>query len=60
MFLLPGVVIGSYISNMGFTVQERLEMIRYLMNKANEDGGWGLYVRLAALSAKVSNRHEAI
>ncbi|TEB29090.1 lanosterol synthase [Coprinellus micaceus] len=44
MFLLPGVVIGSYISNMGFTVQERLEMIRYLMNKANEDGGWGLHI----------------
>lgn len=42
MFLLPGVVIGSYIANMAFTVEERIEMIRYLMNKTNKDGGWGL------------------
>ena len=45
MFLLPGVVIGSYIANMGFTLEERLEMIRYLINHTNEDGGWGLCVR---------------
>ncbi|KAG2011451.1 lanosterol synthase [Coprinopsis cinerea AmutBmut pab1-1] len=44
MFLLPGVVIGSYIANMAFTLEERLEMIRYLMNKANKDGGWGLHI----------------
>ncbi|KAF5320081.1 hypothetical protein D9611_010283 [Ephemerocybe angulata] len=44
LFLLGGVVIGSYIANMSFTLGERLEMIRYLMNKANEDGGWGLHI----------------
>jgi len=44
MFLLPGVVIGSYISNMAFTLEERLEMIRYILNKTNDDGGWGLCV----------------
>ncbi|KAJ2919534.1 hypothetical protein MD484_g877, partial [Candolleomyces efflorescens] len=44
MFLLPGVVIGSYIANMGFTLEERLEMIRYLINHTNEDGGWGLHI----------------
>ncbi|RXW23912.1 hypothetical protein EST38_g1956 [Candolleomyces aberdarensis] len=44
MFLLPGVVIGSYIANMAFTLEERLEMIRYLMNHTNEDGGWGLHI----------------
>lgn len=43
MFLLPGLVIGSYVSGMTFTREERLEMIRYLLNRANpEDGGWGM------------------
>ncbi|KAF8629085.1 hypothetical protein AX15_003578 [Amanita polypyramis BW_CC] len=45
MFLLPGLVIGSYISGMGFKEEERLEMIRYIMNRANpDDGGWGIHV----------------
>ncbi|KAJ7880320.1 terpenoid cyclases/protein prenyltransferase alpha-alpha toroid [Mycena olivaceomarginata] len=45
MFLLPGLVIGSYVSGMGFKVEERQEMIRYLMNRAHpEDGGWGIHV----------------
>jgi lanosterol synthase len=43
MFLLPGLVIGSYVSGMGFKVEERQEMVRYLMNRAHpEDGGWGM------------------
>ncbi|OSX64198.1 hypothetical protein POSPLADRAFT_1069633 [Postia placenta MAD-698-R-SB12] len=45
MFLLPGLVIGSYITGMGFTHEERLEMIRYLINLAHpDDGGWGLHI----------------
>ncbi|EMD38881.1 hypothetical protein CERSUDRAFT_112601 [Gelatoporia subvermispora B] len=44
MFLLPGLVIGSYVTGMGFTLPERLEMIRYLLNHANEDGGWGIHI----------------
>ena len=44
MFLTPGLVIGSYVTGMSFTDEERREMIRYLMNYANEDGGWGVYV----------------
>ncbi|KIK19194.1 hypothetical protein PISMIDRAFT_76839, partial [Pisolithus microcarpus 441] len=45
MFLLPGLVIGSYIAGMPFTLEERLEMIRYLMNRAHpEDGGWGIHI----------------
>lgn len=43
LFLMPGLVIGSYVTGMDFTLQEKLEMIRYLMNHANEDGGWGMY-----------------
>jgi lanosterol synthase len=45
MFLLPGLVIGSYVSGMPFLEEERLEMIRYLFNHVHpDDGGWGLYV----------------
>ncbi|KAF4581561.1 Lanosterol synthase (Oxidosqualene--lanosterol cyclase) [Pleurotus pulmonarius] len=45
MFLLPGMVIGSYASGQWFEEEERLEMIRYLLNRAHpEDGGWGIHV----------------
>ena len=45
MFLLPGLVIGSYVTGMSFLDEERLEMIRYVFNHAHpDDGGWGLYV----------------
>lgn len=44
MFLIPGLTIGSYITGVPFADEERLEMIRYLMNHVNEDGGWGMYV----------------
>lgn len=45
MFLLPGLIIGSYVSEMTFTQTERLEMIRYLMNRAHpDDGGWGIHI----------------
>ena len=44
MFLMPGLVIGSYVTGMPFKHEERVEMIRYLLNRANEDGGWGMYV----------------
>lgn len=43
MFLLPGLVIGSYVAGMPFQAEEKHEMIRYLINRAHpEDGGWGL------------------
>jgi lanosterol synthase len=43
MFLLPGLVIGSYVTGMTFFEEERLEMVRYLFNHAHsDDGGWGL------------------
>ncbi|KAF8577070.1 terpene synthase [Ramaria rubella] len=45
MFLLPGLVIGSYVSGLWFRNEERLEMIRYLLNRAHpEDGGWGIHI----------------
>ncbi|KAF7321689.1 Terpene cyclase/mutase family member [Mycena kentingensis (nom. inval.)] len=46
MFILPGIVIASYIVEAAFTEEERLELIRYLMHTAHpEDGGWGLHER---------------
>ena len=50
MFLIPGLVIGSYVTGIPFTDEERREMIRYLMNHANEDGGWGMYVSYVLLA----------
>ena len=45
MFLLPGLVIGSYVTGMPFKDEEKREMIRYLLNRADPvDGGWGMYV----------------
>lgn len=43
MFLNPGMVIGSYVAGMEFPMEERLEMIRYLLQRAHpDDGGWGM------------------
>jgi len=39
-FLIPGLAIGSYVTGVLFTNEERHEMIYYLMNRTNEDGGW--------------------
>jgi lanosterol synthase len=52
MFLLPGLVIASYVSGMEFTTEEKMEMIRYLMNRAHpDDGGWGLCVMFLSLQS---------
>lgn len=51
MFLIPGLVIGSYVTDMEFTEPQRREMIRYLFNRAHpDDGGWGLWVLLIIYS----------
>lgn len=44
MFLLPGLVITSYITNTPFP-REHTELIkRYMLNHQNDDGGWGLHI----------------
>jgi lanosterol synthase len=48
MFLIPGFVIGSYVTGMSFTDEQRLELIRYILNHTNEDGGLGLSVLASA------------
>ncbi|TXG61146.1 hypothetical protein EZV62_012509 [Acer yangbiense] len=47
LFLLPGLVIGLYVTgdlNAILHLQHRQEMIRYLYNHQNKDGGWGLHI----------------
>jgi Prenyltransferase and squalene oxidase repeat len=47
MFLMPGLIIACYVTGVFDTVlspQHRQEMIRYLTNHQNEDGGYGLHI----------------
>ncbi|RAL53709.1 hypothetical protein DM860_015437 [Cuscuta australis] len=46
-FFLPPLVIALYVTgaiNTVLTSQHKVEMIRYLYNHQNEDGGWGLHI----------------
>ena len=50
MFLLPGLIISTYVTEMPLSQPERTEIIRYLFNMQNlgakngGDGGWGLHI----------------
>lgn len=44
LFLMPGLVITCYITGVPFSREQRVEMIRYLRNKAHPGGGWGLHI----------------
>ncbi|KAK9835241.1 hypothetical protein WJX81_008273 [Elliptochloris bilobata] len=47
MFLMPGLVIACYVTGVMNTVlslQHQAEMVRYLRNHQNEDGGYGLHI----------------
>jgi cycloartenol synthase len=47
MFLMPGLVIALSITgalNAVLTKEHKREMIRYLYNHQNKDGGWGLHI----------------
>lgn len=44
MFLLPGLVIACYITKTPFEQQVKREMVRYLLNHQNSDGGFGLHI----------------
>lgn len=43
MFLMPGMIIAHYITRRPFAPAQIVEMIRYLRNTQNGDGGWGLH-----------------
>ncbi len=44
LFLLPGLIIASYISASPFPVPHREMMKIYLFNHQNDDGGWGMHI----------------
>lgn len=44
LFLLPGLVIGCYVTHSPFPDEWRIEITRYLKAKQNKDGGWGLHI----------------
>eukprot|EP01117_Protostelium_nocturnum_P007527 TRINITY_DN2698_c0_g1_i1.p1 TRINITY_DN2698_c0_g1~~TRINITY_DN2698_c0_g1_i1.p1 ORF type:complete len:700 (+),score=204.40 TRINITY_DN2698_c0_g1_i1:180-2279(+) len=44
MFLLPGLIITCYIAGYQFKDAHKKEMIRYLLGKQLNDGGWGLHI----------------
>ncbi len=44
MFLLPGLLIASYITDEAFPKSHQELMKIYLFNHQNEDGGWGMHI----------------
>lgn len=47
-FLLPGLVICSYVTESEFDEYRAALMKRYMLNHQNEDGGWGLHIEGAS------------
>jgi hypothetical protein len=39
---MPGLIFTSYITGAVIPDEHKTEMIRYIFNHQNEDGGWGL------------------
>ncbi|MGR9036008.1 MAG: terpene cyclase/mutase family protein [Gammaproteobacteria bacterium] len=44
LFLLPGLLIASYITDTPFPKAHREMMKRYLFNHQNQDAGWGMHI----------------
>lgn len=44
MFLLPGLVIASYVTETPLPESHQVLMSRYMLNHQNNDGGWGLHL----------------
>ncbi|MEM7549260.1 MAG: terpene cyclase/mutase family protein [Bacteroidota bacterium] len=44
MFLLPALIITSYITKKPFSKEKQALMIQYMLNHQNKDGGWGLHI----------------
>lgn len=44
LFLIPGLVIGLYVTHTTLRPEQKTEIIRYLLHKRKPEGGWGLYV----------------
>jgi lanosterol synthase len=49
LFLIPGLVIGLYVTHTTLRPEQKTEIIRYLLHKRKPEGGWGLCVLFSAL-----------
>ncbi|KAJ9110722.1 hypothetical protein QFC20_002763 [Naganishia adeliensis] len=43
LFLIPGLVIGLYVTHTALRPEQKTEIIRYLLHKRKPEGGWGLH-----------------
>ena len=43
-FLLPGLVVASYVTQTPLPETHQVLIKRYMLNHQNEDGGWGLHI----------------
>lgn len=48
LFLLPGMIIASYVTETPFPAPHHEMMKRYMLNQQNADGGWGLHIEGAS------------
>jgi hypothetical protein len=69
LFLMPGLVIACYVTgvlDVVLTAEHKQEIIRYLRNHQNEDGGYGLHIEGhstmfgTGLRCSSSKRHSTI
>jgi len=44
MFLIPGLVIVSTVTQTPLPVPQQVLLVRYMRNHQNKDGGWGLHI----------------
>ena len=44
MFLLPGLIIVSYVTNTPLKNSNKALMKAYILNQQNQDGGWGMHI----------------
>jgi len=44
LFLAPGLIIASYITQTPFSTPQKVLFKRYMLNHQNPDGGWGLHI----------------
>lgn len=44
LFLLPGLIVVSYITDTPLPLPHQTLMRRYMLNHQNSDGGWGLHI----------------
>lgn len=62
MFLMPGLVIACYVTGVLNTVlspQHQAEMLRYLCNHQNGDGGYGLHIEGHSTMFGTALRHAS-